>query len=171
MCISPSPSAALAPHATKRRGSHRYYPHHHLIRLWKVIESFWERWNTCGRLCARYTKIIFCLKHPCFKKIRYLQYTWYCASKTDYLLFNIFATAPHYTRRGHCILSGHVRSYHHTYMALMFVSTYVGGRSQMTSVPPPLSLPNPRNLPSFGQNVATPSPNSADIIWEWLLVG
>ena len=53
----------------------------------------------------------------------------------------------------------------------------VRGRSQMTSAKylgfltpsPPLSVPNPRNLPSFGQNLANPSPSPhyADVICKW----
>ena len=55
----------------------------------------------------------------------------------------------------------------------------VRGHSQMTSVKfsefwtpsSPLSVPNPRNLPSFGQNLANPSlPHSADVICEWSLI-
>ena len=127
MHVSPSPSAALATHATKRRGSHRYYPRHHLIRLRKVIESLWERWKTYGRLCASDTKIIFCLKHHC---IRYLQYTWYCASKTDYQLLFL---PPHRTTLAESI--AFVKNVNNTYIMFgLFVSTYVEGRSQMTSV-------------------------------------
>ena len=34
--------------------------------------------------------------------------------------------------------------------------------------PSPLSVPNPHNLPSFGQNLVNPpSPHSADVICEW----
>ena len=31
----------------------------------------------------------------------------------------------------------------------------------------PLSVPNPRNLPSFGQNLANPLAFNTDIIYEW----
>ena len=34
---------------------------------------------------------------------------------------------------------------------------------------PPLSVPNPHNPTSFGQNLANPLPHSADVICEWPL--